>query len=200
MKKTILVLIIIFSSNVIFGQTYQEIKSAYEKAGSPKSSSPYKPTTATLLSLAFPGVGQIYAGETTRGIGFILGTLASSVVTVFSLSPQYINISCDASGCIKTSEPKSKELAVFGIVSAVALTIWSTLDANKVAHVKNYYKSKINTDSPNENIENIFEDEEERKQKLEKIKQDLMNSTSFSPIIIQNQNTIIPGIGINIAF
>lgn len=77
-------------------------------------------TTATLLSLLITGGGQMYSGETGRGLGMLLGGVGAIVVG-------YAASGCDSYGCNNTDG------LVAGYLVATGLWITSLIDAHSSA-------------------------------------------------------------------
>jgi hypothetical protein len=172
MKKILLIFVIsLFMGNLAFGQSYREMKKNYYQAGSPKVRSPLSPTVATLFSFLIPGLGQIYAGEYLRGTGFLLGNIATNIVALAGL--QGIG-ETKSSNCAYGCSSENSGLIGFGLLAGIGITIWSMVDASKVTHVKNFNKTKA---SQQENKETSF-------------------LPQISPVLIQSQNQLSPGIGL----
>ncbi len=81
--------------NKMFGRNYCDVCAAnlerelVDRASAPKSppavivvEPPHSPAVAGLLSMVIPGAGQIYAGRSARGIGWLIVTMLS-LPTVF---------------------------------------------------------------------------------------------------------------------
>jgi len=89
----------------------------------------YNPTMAGVLSFLIPGVGQIATNEAGRGLAFLLPSIIADIVI---LVDEYTF--------------NEDQVAIAGIAS-ITLSIWSCIDAVRVAKVNNMYfrnKSKNN--------------------------------------------------------
>ena len=92
MKRLIILFAIILYigfPNNLFSQVHDDIYNnpiqRTEKLDSANSTAKTyrKPSKATLLSLAYPGVGQYYNGQKDKAIGFIAWKVASDVCMIF---------------------------------------------------------------------------------------------------------------------
>lgn len=126
------------------GMSYKELKNFYNHTiYLPESNDPYNPIAAGLCSFFLPGLGQMISGEVGRGLGFLGGTVASSMVygvgvlMVFAGSNPYdgtINTALLATGSV---------LAICGVASYITINIYGIVDAVRVAKVKNMYMRDI---------------------------------------------------------
>ncbi len=193
MKKLIIVFLgsIFLIGNVAFAQSYKDMKSEYKKESLVKGMKQYSPTTATILSFILPGVGQMYAGEIGRGIGFLLGSLTATTAYVIGIMPQTQIIDCKSSyynQCSNQSftSANSPGLAILGLASSVGITIWSMVDASKVANVKNAY--------------NIKKMEQEKAKQEGAEKKSSFVLPQITPVVINHQNNYVPGVGVSFKF
>lgn len=157
----------------------------YKKSVMNKENRLYNPTSATLLSFLIPGLGQFYENEPVKGIAFLLGSVAS-VAMVYVGSKPKTTYSCTPSSsdtCRNSSytEPNSNALTTIGAISGIGILIWSMVDASRVAHVKNHYNHKQSEQKEQENKETSF-------------------LPQISPVLIQNNNQFLPGLGVNLTF
>ncbi|MFA9290109.1 MAG: hypothetical protein ACEQSF_02655 [Solirubrobacteraceae bacterium] len=161
------------------------MKYEWEKAGSPKSSTRYDPTAGALLSFLVTGGGQVYAGETRRGILFFLGSVASTAVTIVGLSPESKPITCSSycPGYVEGTSTAANSLGVvfLGVAASIGIKIWSIADASKTADVKNYHLKKQN-------------------EKTLESKTSLFSNPSLTPMVINNKKQLIPGLGLSLNF
>ena len=95
----------------------------------------HNPTLAGVASFLIPGFGQVIAGETGRGVAFFIGNIASygilldgtyKIIEFVERNPNYEQGKIEGSGEF-----------LFGLASLVAITIWSSFDAVRVAKVNN---------------------------------------------------------------
>lgn len=93
----------------------------------------YDPTIAGVTSLLFPGLGQVVAGETGRGLLFFGGTIVSTVITLGSITRE--SVTELESGSSRTVEFGSG--AYIGFFASLGIWVWSIFDAVKVAKVNN---------------------------------------------------------------
>ncbi len=139
MKKLIILCVIIFStalSNTLFSQhedIYHKILFGKEQqASSISTAKSYRnPATATLYSLAYPGLGQIYNGQTLKGVGMIIFEAMFDIMIVYSIY--------QAKNSSDINE-RSEYLILAFEISTFAALVWvaSLIDANRSAR-------KINT-------------------------------------------------------
>jgi TM2 domain-containing membrane protein YozV len=109
---------------------------------------PYNPLICGAASYIMPGLGQMIAGETGRGLLFAGGVTASGVVAVYGLFSGGLNNSS------RTTE--GTILLTTGIVGAVVTYVWSIADAVKVAKVNNLAYRNKNRTSYNFNVEPYY--------------------------------------------
>ncbi|MDY4790234.1 MAG: hypothetical protein EOM29_10645 [Bacteroidia bacterium] len=141
MKKLIILCVIIFStalSNTLFSQhedIYHKILFGKEqKASSISTAKSYRnPATATLYSLAYPGLGQIYNGQTLKGVGMIIFEAMFDIMIVYSIY--------QAKNSSDINERSEYPILAFEISTFAAL-VWvaSMIDANRSARKINKYK------------------------------------------------------------
>lgn len=97
------------------------------------SGMPYRdPLVSTFMSFVLPGMGQMYNYESTKGVGFLLWSLASNTAAVY-FTNEYIT---------NTGDRKDNALTYLCISGASSFICWLTsmLDASVVSE-------KINTKS-----------------------------------------------------
>lgn len=130
MKKalTIIVLLMLITHGMQ-AQTYSINKLNYHASDYFRDPSDlYNPYICGLASYFLPGLGQIIAGETGRGLAFMGGAVMAGLATggtflafVVTESPQYL------------------APMLISLGSIVMIQIWSTADAINVAKVNNLY-------------------------------------------------------------
>ena len=157
--KRIVVLIaaLVFAATALSAQVapkmkYKELKGTYNSKEYVKSTTdPYSPGWSGFASFVLPGLGQVIAGETGRGIAFFAGDVGFSVATALCADKFLEYVQTDANGkpvkdgngkYVYTNENAAGTWAmvVVGVsAAAVAYYIWNISDARKVAKVKNMY-------------------------------------------------------------
>lgn len=161
MKRFIIIFAaVILAASTMSAQTvskkYKEIKDIYNPKEYVKSANdPYNRGLAGLGSFFVPGLGQVLAGETGRGIRVFCGDallgLAGGVCAYKALD--YVerdaagNFKKDADGDLVVTDQKAfmkwgLSMLGFGCASLV-YDIWNICDAVKVAKVKNMYYQDI---------------------------------------------------------
>ncbi len=130
MKKalTFIAFIVLLSSS-LQAQKYSINKHNYNAHDYIKEpGTPNDPIISGLASYFVPGLGQIIAGETGRGLAFFSGTIVSAFVGSGSLL---------ALGF--TGSPEFIAPTIIGLGGTVFIQIWSVVDAIKVAKINNLY-------------------------------------------------------------
>lgn len=126
------------------GMKYKELKNIYDSKEYVKSvADPYNKTWIGIGSFFMPGIGQIASNETRRGFAFIGGSiLVSAFGSYFADSLLDVTVK-DADGNYEFTDEKAAMRYVAMLVASgaaeLALAIWSSADAVKVAKVKNMY-------------------------------------------------------------
>ena len=143
MKKAIFIIVgLLLSVNLINAQkSYADKQRMYNyKNYSWQQGDRYNPTTASVLSLVVPGLGQITSGEAGRGLLFLIPGVVAEVV-FFNAEEKFYQESIIS---------KKKEYASQVIISGIAvigLCVWSAIDAAHVAKVNNmYFRDKSKND------------------------------------------------------
>ena len=112
---------------------YSITKQKYNyKDYSPAVGQPYIPALSGITSLIIPGFGQVITGEVGRGIGFFAGELGSFATFVLGFGLAWGGY--DVGGV----------MMVLGFGSAVTIPIWSSVNAVRIAKVKNMEWSDTN--------------------------------------------------------
>lgn len=119
-------LLLVFSySNA---QTYKLNKLKYDyHTYTREITDPYNPALCGVCSFFVPGLGQLVAGETGRGIGFFAGSVGCGLVA--RVGAQMV-VNGNESGVAPM---------LLGLGGAIFVNIWSIVDAVKVAKVNNLY-------------------------------------------------------------
>lgn len=133
MKKLILVVTCLFVFVAFTNAQYSINKTNYN----PKSyiyqiGDPYNPSIAGLTSFLIPGLGQMLSGEGGRGAAFLGGYLGSWVV--YGVGVGMMSVDIDEDGYY---DGAGAGAVLIGIGGAIAVNIWSIIDAVKVSKVNN---------------------------------------------------------------
>ena len=131
---TVLILSILLVSGAKLNAQYKVNKHLYDhKSYTYQPGDPYNPGVCGVVSFLVPGVGQIIAAETGRGIAFLGGYVACWVVygvgAASALNDAYAGDDIGAAGGVG--------VAWAGLVGALVVDIWATVDAVRVAKVNN---------------------------------------------------------------
>ncbi len=127
MKKYISLLFMVLFVNSLTYAQYRIYKTKYDRhTYKVQPGDPYNPTVTGIASFCIPGLGQMTAGETGRGLAFML-PWATPFLTYFFVS--------------STGNTNSKAFEVFGNdilpVYMVGVAVWSCIDGVRVAKVNN---------------------------------------------------------------
>ena len=126
------------------GMKYKQLKSVYSRWDYRKDASdPYAPFWLGLSSFMTPGLGQFIAKEPGRGIAFLAGSFVISGVSSYAADDLIDLAIKDDSGVISFIDERAakKDLTILlaSGLAELALCIWSSVDANRIAKVKNMY-------------------------------------------------------------
>ena len=136
---------------IVPGMSYAELKQIYNPRDYLKAyGTRYSPGWAGFGSFLIPGLGELCCGETGRGLAFLLPNLALAGTNLALGTKLYSLIKKDSNGNVILTEngivyidpAKAQSLSsIRSIVTLVdlALSIWSCVDAVRVAKVKNMY-------------------------------------------------------------
>ena len=150
MKRILLVLALALVAAVSANAQikYKDIKADYNvKAYSAQDIDPYRPGWAAAISFFVPGSSQLVMGETVRGLLFfggsaILGNYAEDRIQ--DLGKLLVK---DSEGNYDFSDwnaaKKQMLLLAASGVSLLGVAIWSSIDASRVAKVKNMYYQNL---------------------------------------------------------
>lgn len=134
MKKIALVIfcvtLVIANVNAQKQYKYKELKKTYNfKEYVRQPGDMYNPAVGGIASFIIPGLGQMIQAEGGRGAGFLVGTVALITVAVVTAP------TIDSNGNIV--EERSPGVSVVAFLGAAGVSIWSIVDAVRVAKVKN---------------------------------------------------------------
>ncbi len=136
MRKVIIAIacaLFVFASTTK-AQTYSINKLNYDyRAYSPQMGDMYNPGLCGVASFLIPGLGQIVAGETGRGLAFLGGYLGSYVL----LGVGYGTMLNDV--MLYNGQTQGFGMMLLGAGAMAGIGIWSIVDAVKVAKVNNLY-------------------------------------------------------------
>lgn len=150
MKRILLVLVLALVAAVSANAQikYKDIKADYNvKAYTAQDIDPYRPGWAAALSFFVPGSSQLVMGETVRGILFFGGNVILSNIAEDSLRELNKVVSLDENNELVVSDMNTakKELVILAAsgIAGLGLAIWSSIDASRVAKVKNMYYQNL---------------------------------------------------------
>jgi hypothetical protein len=134
---------------------YRDLKGSYNfKEYEKQATDPYNAGWYECASFFVPGVGQLLSGEVGRGIAFIAGeAILMSIVAETASTIKEIAITNDKGFLIGYTDEKKGKTNMAVMLSALGvdlgLAIWSSIDASRIAKVKNmYYQDLIGNDKP----------------------------------------------------
>ena len=149
MKRIVTLLVLAVACTSAFAQksaSYSSLKNYYKASDYVKSDvDPYSVFWIGLESFGAPGTGQLIMKETGRGWAFLGTSVALSAVSS-PMAQKVVNLmEKDADG--KWNIPEANKgkaggyLAAVGglILAQIGVSIWSCVDAVKIAKVKNQY-------------------------------------------------------------
>lgn len=145
------------------GMAYNEYKDYYNRHDYRKEEDDrYKPWLCGVSSLVIPGLGQMVAGETGRGLAFLGGNLACVVAERVAIGRVNYYFDQNKSGYISDSEFQKKGGGALGALYIAAMIqlgvdIWSICDACKVAKIKNMYYQDLGRQAYSLNLAPSFD-------------------------------------------
>jgi hypothetical protein len=86
------------------------------------------PWVAGILSGVVPGLGQFYNRQWGKGIGFLMGIIALSVVLSSAIDPKALERAAQAG-----TTPDNLGLIFLLLLVILAVALWSVVDAARVA-------------------------------------------------------------------
>ncbi len=137
MKKLVLTLIAVVTLSAMASAQYNINKTKYNfRAYTYEAGDPFNPTLCGVMSFMIPGVGQMIAQEGSRGAAFLVVDIASTIIYFVGT----VQIADDPEGL------NGAGAVLFGAAGIITTTIWSTVDAVRVAKVNNLaWRDKNNT-------------------------------------------------------
>lgn len=131
------------SVSSFYGATPEMIYSQYERLYTASSytrhnDDVYSPGLATFLSCMVPGVGQMYTGRLGSGLAFVAFEGACGFLVGIGLSYCEVTKNYGYNTYYDYYYPY-RWMAYVGLGGAVICHVWSALNANKVAKIKNLY-------------------------------------------------------------
>lgn len=118
------------------GMLYKDLKAIYDPHYYlPEAGDPYSRGWAGVASFFIPGLGQAICGEWARGLCFVAGNIGLSVLLLTTVNYVGSNYNVETR---QGAEGASAFTVCIGL-GAVALDVWSIVDAVQVAKVKNMY-------------------------------------------------------------
>ena len=150
MKRILLVIALAFVAAVSVNAQikYKDLKTQYNyKEYTAQDIDPYRPGWAAALSFFVPGSSQLVMGEPVRGLLFLGGNLVINNIAEDSLENLVKLLVKDSEGNYDFSDwnAAKKEMLTLAISGAASLglAIWSSIDASRVAKVKNQYYQNL---------------------------------------------------------
>ena len=150
MKRILLVLALALVAAVSVNAQikYKDLKTQYNyKEYTAQDIDPYRPGWAAALSFFVPGSSQVVMGETVRGLLFFGGNWVLSNIAEDSIEELGKLLVKDSEGNYDFSDwnaaKKQMLLLAASGVSLLGVAIWSSIDASRVAKVKNMYYQNL---------------------------------------------------------
>ena len=129
MKRVVLLLFCFFVIVSVTSAQYSSYKSQYDyRTYSYQPGDPYNPTLAGVASFQIPGLGQVISAESGRGLAFFGGYVGCIVLW----SAGFANLSNGGS-----SVNSGVVLVFLGGAGLLTVSVWSIVDAVRVAKVNN---------------------------------------------------------------
>ena len=144
----ILALALVASVSVNAQIKYKDLKAQYNyKEYTPQDVDPYRPGWASAISFFVPGSSQLVMGEPLRGLLFLGGSWVLGNVMEDRVNNLGKLLVKDSEGNYDFSDwnAAKKEMVTLALsgVASLGLAIWSSIDASRVAKVKNQYYQKL---------------------------------------------------------
>ena len=124
------------TSEIYDGMKYKDLKNLYDPHNYfPETGDPYSRGWAGVASFFIPGLGQGICDEWGRGLCFIAGNIGLSVMALSAMRIGASNYNAET----EQGGEGAYAFVLCAALGAVALDIWSIVDAVNVAKVKNMY-------------------------------------------------------------
>jgi hypothetical protein len=139
MKKIIFIVVtLLLIGSECYAQKYSINKYYYNYNDYiPQHGDPYNPALAGIASLIVPGMGQLVAGETMRGLAFMGGYTASALIFGIGYITWYQNL------WLGYTPMRGMATTLVGLGGMIGTSIWSIIDAVNVAKVNNMYLQEV---------------------------------------------------------
>ena len=148
MKRIILIALLaavsVAASAQMASPRYKELKQSYNPQLYQKlEGDPYSPEWASAVGFFFPGASQLVMREPIRGLLFFAGSAICSNGITDSYTALAKQMAVDSEGNPYFLDEDAAAKAMIGLIGYalgdLAIAIWSSIDAKKVAKVKNMY-------------------------------------------------------------
>lgn len=132
MKKILLFLTGILLINFSVDAQYKINKTKYNfKEYKYQVGDRHNPSVLGYTSFIIPGLGQMISGEGWRGSAFLGGAVGCGILTAVGVTYSEKYSGEEENGTVGSG------LVIFGLVGMIAVDIWATVDAIRVAKVNN---------------------------------------------------------------
>jgi len=138
-KKLLFSLLLLATIANVSAQRYSINKQNYDsRLYTPHYGDVYNPALSGVCSFLIPGLGQMISGEVGRGLGFLGGYTGCGVVYVVGFA-QYYSSLFDYNVKYSNGRNSGVRTMLIGAGGMLAVSVWSIVDAVKVAKVNNMY-------------------------------------------------------------
>ena len=136
MKKLILLVTLFMCALGLNAQNYKLDKEKYDyRTWTYEAYDRYNPGVCGVASFFIPGLGQIIAKEVERGSIFLAAAIGS--YAIYGIGAVQANNVLNDANYSGTYDGEGVVLMTTGLIGVVVIGIWSTIDAVRVAKVKN---------------------------------------------------------------
>ena len=151
MKKTSFILILLLVVIYVSAQRYSINKLNFDSHQYiPEYGDIYNPGVSGVCSFLIPGLGQMLSGEPGRGLAFFGGYMGCAIVFEVGVVQIFNNFNDYEDPGYYGNSGKGVGTMLLGLGGMAFVSIWSIVDAIKVAKVNNmYYQSLRKTSSLN---------------------------------------------------
>ncbi len=141
MKKILFLSLILISTTVnSVAQKYSINKTKYDSHQYiPQLGDPYNPALCGVGSFFIPGLGQIISGETGRGLAFFGAYTGAAIVYGVGAFQTTLYTSSLIDNYGSYNAPSGVGTMLLGLAGMGVISIWSIIDAVKVAKTNNMY-------------------------------------------------------------